>query len=85
LQELIIFGSQVRGTAREDSDIDVLVVVDLRDWRERGEVIRVAVEAGFDLGYAGVAPLVLTPDEWQLHVDRELLIAEDILREGVRL
>lgn len=43
LVRLVVFGSQARGQATSDSDIDVLAVVRSQDWR-LGDVIR-------DLGY----------------------------------
>lgn len=43
LVRLVVFGSQARGEATPDSDIDVLVVVHSQDWR-LGDAIR-------DLGY----------------------------------
>ncbi len=43
LQSVILYGSQARGQARSDSDIDVLVVV--RDDSDYGDLIRRTSEA----------------------------------------
>src|SRR5687768_1220114 len=46
LREVTLFGSRARGDAREDSDVDVLVVIDELSERERGEVFDLAWSAG---------------------------------------
>ena len=39
IQDVILFGSQAQGTAHEDSDYDVLIVVNGDyDWRMRDEI-----------------------------------------------
>jgi len=41
LVELTLFGSKARGEAREDSDIDVLVITNSGNWRLRDVVYRI--------------------------------------------
>ena len=74
----VLYGSCARGTAREDSDIDVLVLVSAG----RVDGVREAihdVERAFDVN---VSPLVLRADEVE-RLDRQFL--DSILREGVPL
>lgn len=53
IKSITLFGSVARGTARADSDIDLLVVVDREDFRLRRELIGIAfdilLETGLDL------------------------------------
>lgn len=74
----ILYGSCARGTAREDSDIDVLVLTSTRQVRRLREAIH-DVESAFDVN---VSPLVVRAEE--IHrLDRQFLDA--VLREGVAL
>jgi uncharacterized protein len=78
VRSAILYGSSARGTAREDSDIDVLVLV------SRGRVDKLRngihdVESIFDVN---VSPLVLEPDELD-RLDRQFL--DSVLRDGVPL
>lgn len=57
LRELTVFGSRARGDAREDSDVDLLVVVDGLSESERGEVFDLAWHAAM----AGEEYVVLAP------------------------
>ncbi len=45
--EIRIFGSRARGNATEESDLDVLVVVDYLDYEIEGYISDCAWEAGF--------------------------------------
>lgn len=44
IQKIIIFGSYIRGTQREDSDIDIIIVS--RDFRDKSIFERVELTAG---------------------------------------
>jgi len=44
IHSIILFGSVARGTARPDSDIDLLVVTDEEDFRLRRELIGMAFD-----------------------------------------
>ena len=78
VRSAVLYGSCARGTAREDSDIDIVVVV------SEGRVDRLReaihdVESAFDVN---VSPLVLRVNELD-RLDRQFL--DSLLREGVSL
>lgn len=83
LHSVILFGSRARGDAAEDSDLDVLVVIDgpadeaSRDW-----ISDCAWDAGFEAGLV-IVPIVYGRSEWETGPERHSLLARAIEREGV--
>ena len=79
---IIVFGSVARGDTREDSDIDLLVVMPEGVHRRRTaqELHRHIqdIKVPFDL-------LVATPSDLEKHRDNLGLVYRDILREGVEV
>ena len=89
LKEVVLFGSWARGDAHEESDVDVLVVIDGLSEAER----RAVMDAAYD-----AAAAALDPDEWvsisplaysasqagELRA-REKRLMRDIAAEGVAL
>ncbi len=78
VEQVLLFGSQARGTAREDSDIDLIVVSP--DWAQYGERERLEI-----LGIAAahilepIEALGVTPAEIELH--QLPLFWEQVLKE----
>ncbi len=87
LQRVVLFGSQARGNAHEDSDVDVLVVVDDLSVDEQREIVDLAHDAdAVDRNnWAGLAPLAKSTEQLEALRARELLIVADIEAEGVAL
>jgi len=79
---VVLFGSHARGEATEDSDVDVLVVLDRATHAERSRAIDEGGMVGIELLLA-IAPLVLTQAEWDDLVARERRLAAEILRDGI--
>ena len=76
---IIIFGSVAKGTATEDSDLDVAVIMDTDlSWTQRVVAIRRA------LGRFGMALdlLVFTPEEVEVERKNPCTIVSEILSTG---
>lgn len=85
LREVVLFGSQARNEAHEESDVDVLIVVDDLTDEERFDVFRVAYDIDREGPWLGLAPLVYSTAQAADMRARELLLFRDIDRDGMRL
>jgi len=86
IREAILFGSYARQDTRDDSDIDVLVLVDLDRERIAGYTWKIGEIASALLMDYGVmvSPLVENADHYMRHTD-VLPFYRNIQREGVRI
>jgi len=78
VQSAVLYGSCARGTARENSDIDVLIFSSERAEDRLREALH-EIESSYDVN---ISPLFLRPDEVD-RLDRQFL--DSVLREGVSL
>ena len=79
IEEIIAFGSYARGNADEDSDIDVLIIGDVK----LDEVIDVSFPILLKYGVY-ISPIVMTKDYYNSLKSKSSFI-KNILREGVQL
>jgi len=79
---LILFGSQARGTAGPDSDLDVLVVVERMDKKIRGIIIDEAFELSLQEGKDLLA-LPCSLEEFQSPLFQADAFYQNVQREGV--
>lgn len=84
LRELTLFGSRARGTARRDSDVDVLVVVDELTHGEARELGSLTGDLLTEFDVL-ITPLALTTSRMEAMRRGERLIAREIARDGVAL
>ena len=81
VSEVVLFGSQARGDAHEDSDVDVLVVIDDLSDHERCDVIDLA----YDVNAASDDWLGLSTSHVRDLRRRGRRLWADIEREGIGL
>lgn len=80
-EKAVLFGSQARGTARPDSDIDILVLAEEFDadrWGKEGELWKLTIKAGTRLQPIPVGPR-------QYLTDDASPVLEIARREGVEI
>lgn len=83
LREVRLFGSYARGQHDDESDVDVLILVDRVDGHERDCVVDAVLRAS--VASVRLSPLVLTVSQLDELRARELILAEDLDREGIAL
>lgn len=81
-ERIIVFGSQARGEARADSDVDLLVVIPGVAHRRHAEAAIYAALAGIPLATDVV---VTTPDDVDRYQDVVGTVLLPALREGVTI
>ena len=64
VREIVLFGSHARGQAHEDSDVDVLVVIDGLTHAERVDVVNLAYDVNVAMDdWVGLSPLARSTQE----------------------
>ncbi len=85
LRSVVLFGSVARGQMSEESDVDLLVLVEAKN----DQTVRLVVDAAVKIMLARPAlvlsPLVLTTGQFDELRARERRLACDIDREGIPL
>jgi predicted nucleotidyltransferase len=81
---LKLFGSKARGDYAQESDIDILVVVNGRDWDLHYKVCSIANDVALEFG-ANISPVILTEKEFNLNRDHGTAFYESVEKEGVPL
>lgn len=84
LVDVRLFGSCARGEMREDSDVDVAVVLEMVDWRTKRDVIDLASIIGLEHDVL-LSPTVLDRETFERWRAQERLLVMDIQREGLPL
>jgi predicted nucleotidyltransferase len=82
VEHIILFGSKARGTATEESDLDLLVVIRRGDWRLKDAMTR----PGYLLATGSdVVPsiIVLTVEEWELLQKQRAPFWQAVEQDGV--
>jgi len=80
VRSLVLFGSRARGEGRDDSDLDVFVLLDTMSRQERNEVLDLAADVGLEHRLV-ISPLVADERQWRT----DLPLAKNIATDGVPL
>lgn len=80
----ILFGSQARGTARDDSDWDILIILDKEELlpSDYDNVTYPLTELGWELGKE-INPVMYSAKEWLKY--KNTSFCKNVEKEGIRL
>ncbi len=82
VKDIIVYGSKARGDVREDSDLDVLLIIKEGDWRYKLQL----ADAGYDLAIGtDCVPsiIILTEEEKNERIQNESVFYEFVQEEGI--
>jgi predicted nucleotidyltransferase len=83
LFSLTVFGSRARGDADENSDLDVLVVIEEPESYSRLQAVSdCAWEAELGSGVV-ISPVVFSRQRWENSPERDSLLAMAVRQEGI--
>ena len=77
VRRVAVFGSRARGHAHEDSDVDVLVLLDEPSFLERREALDLAGLMGLEHDLV-FSPIVLSVREWHELGQRERALPREV-------
>ncbi|MBU0577903.1 nucleotidyltransferase domain-containing protein [Patescibacteria group bacterium] len=84
LIELKLFGSKARGDARNDSDIDVLVITADGDWRMRDIVYGVVTDIFLE-DEIDISPKVINKRNYDYLYKMKTPFIKNLIRDGVTI
>jgi predicted nucleotidyltransferase len=83
VERVILFGSAARGTAKRDSDLDLLVVTTRRiAWQEKHELMDDLFRLQDRIGIL-VSPMVVSRKDWDEGLYTVLPIHGEVSRDGI--
>ncbi len=80
-----LFGSKARGEAREDSDVDILIVADADLQQLRQQIDGLVVKLGHEHDLPQVNEFVLNRERWADYAQRRAAFWQNVQRDGVML
>ncbi len=83
--EVRLFGSQARGEARDDSDVDVLVLLDRVETDDDRAITDMATDLIWEMHGVVIEPLVMSAAEFARWLASERRTPLEIEKEGIRL
>lgn len=84
LLEVKFYGSKVRGTADQESDIDVFILVKVKDISTHNLIIEAALNT--DLRYnVNISPVIFSQEQYEKNSRCRTQFIQNLEREGVLL
>lgn len=84
VRSIMLFGSRARGEGHEDSDVDILIILNKEDNSLKIKIWDQAYQVFNDTDIM-ISPLVLSLEQFDNLLNHERLIALTIQKEGIKL
>ena len=84
IEGIILFGSVARGEGKEDSDVDVLVIVKERNIEDMKEIHGIAFEVSMEHSQ-DISPKIYAVNEVLNRIEIGASFIKEVLKEGVSL
>lgn len=84
IDSIILFGSVARGEAKEDSDVDILVVVKERNIEDMKEIHGITFEVSMEHSQ-GISPKIYAVNEILNRMEIGAPFIKEVLKDGVSL
>ena len=84
VQQIILFGSKVRGDSHATSDIDILLIVDEEEWRFRHAISGIAADVSL-VHDVFIGPRVIDRERWGRMRRHHFTFHENVQADGIEL
>ena len=83
-EKVVLFGSQARGDAREDSDWDLLILLNkpMEEFEDYDKYAYPYVKTGWSYGIA-INPIIYTQTQWEQ--GKIFPLYQNVMREGIEI
>lgn len=82
IEKIILFGSYARGEAKEESDIDVLIIINKENHKARSEIIGLAFDILLET-WEYISPKVISKKDYKRLIKMQSSFIENISNEGI--
>ena len=86
VSEIVLFGSKARGDSNEESDIDLLIVIDTENRKIKRDILGLCWDVMFDNDFkAFISPIVFSKKQYNRYLNWNSSFLHNVFREGVKL
>ncbi len=82
--KIYLFGSQARGEAQKDSDIDILIIASRSDWQLKHQISHIAADVGLEYDVL-IDSHIVQENRWEELGEAGYRFYKNVMDEGVPL
>ena len=84
LTQIKLFGSKAKGNYSDESDIDLLIVLDNYDWKIENEIYEICFEIGLEYDVL-LSPVIFSKKEFDDNLTKITPFYKFVTEEGIQL